>query len=87
MIANLRSIPVNGTIDGRPLLEDTWDVADQSDFQLSLGANNLGNNFKLQCLRTKIEAGDADFVAGRYTEYDSVDTLIDKIINKGRNHS
>lgn len=41
------------------------------------------HNQKLQRLRAEIAKGDADFEAGRYTEYDSVDTLINKITNKG----
>lgn len=39
---------------------------------------------KLQRLRAEIDKGDADMEAGRYTEYDNVDTLINKITkNKG----
>ncbi len=41
------------------------------------------HNQKLQRLRAEIAKGDADFEAGRYTEYDDVDTLINKITNKG----
>ncbi len=42
------------------------------------------HNQKLKRLRAEIAKGDADFEAGRYTEYDSVDTLINKITtNKG----
>ena len=37
------------------------------------------HNQKLQRLRAEIAKGDADLDAGRYAEYDSVDTLIDKI--------
>lgn len=41
------------------------------------------HNQKLQRLRAEIAKGDADFEAGRYTEYDDVNTLINKITNKG----
>ena len=34
---------------------------------------------KLKLLRAEIDKGDADIEAGRYTEYDNVDTLINKI--------
>ena len=42
------------------------------------------HNQKLQRLRAEIAKGDTDLEAGRYTEYDSVDTLIDKITNTNK---
>lgn len=37
------------------------------------------HNQKLQRLRAEIAKGDADYEAGRYREYDSVETLIGEI--------